>query len=321
MRVPMRIPRRRRGQARGGGMMDMLKGRGLLIVAALLGLAFYWFSNQKPVGYTERRQVLTTSIEEENRMGLEAYRQILSEEQVLCAGGRTRCTEEDRFTVETLRNVGQKLAIAATSYEQELLAAGRPIQPKAASFDWQFNVIASDQPNAFCLPGGYVAFYTGILDVTGNYNQRFDPRGDLADLDKVAVVMGHEIAHALARHGGERMSQGKIIQMGQMAVGVAAGDQRAMQAFGLAAQTGVLLPFSRQHETEADYIGLHILARACYDPREAPELWIRMGELGGGQRPPEFMSTHPASERRAANFKEWMPEAIAVYEQRCGPLP
>ena len=119
------------------------------------------------------------------------------------------------------------------------------------------------------------------------------------------------------------MSQQKIAQFGQVAVGLGMGDmsagqqQAVMQAFGMAAQGGIL-SFSRQHETEADKIGLELLVRACYDPREAPELWERMGELGGGQRPPEWMSTHPASETRAENFRRWMPDAIAEYNRRCG---
>jgi len=185
-------------------------------------------------------------------------------------------------------------------------------------------VIQSEQPNAFCLPGGYVAIYTGILDITGNYDQRVTLE-DIADVDKLAVVMGHEIGHALAHHGAKRMSNTRLAQMGTMAVGLGLGDmdpgqaQMVQQALGMAAQGG-LMAFSREHETEADKIGLELLVRACYDPREAPELWQRMGQIGGGQRPPEWMSTHPASETRASNFRQWMPSAIEMYESRCGAL-
>ncbi len=295
-------------------------GRLPIILVALVGIAIYWFSNQEEVGYTERKQVLTTTIEEENQLGLQSYVQMLQQEgsAVLCIEN-TQCSPADALYVDTVRDIGERLRVAAIEYEEELIEAGRPVEPKARAFDWAFNVISSEQPNAFCLPGGYVAVYTGILDVSGNFDGRVTPE-DVADPDKLAVIMGHEIAHALARHGGERMSQGRIMQMGQMAVGVAAGDSRVMQAFGMAAQTGVLLPFSRQHETEADQIGLELLVRACYDPREAPELWERMGELSGGQTPPEFMSTHPGADTRAANFREWMPAAIAAYEARCGAL-
>ena len=216
-----------------------------------------------------------------------------------------------------------ELQKAAIEYEQDLLDAGWSFTPVARDFDWTYNVIQSEQPNAFCLPGGYVAVYTGIMDITGNNDGRVT-LADLEDPDKLAVVMGHEIGHAMAHHGAKRMSQGQLAQLGMAAVAVGVGDmdpgqrQMVMQAMGVAAQGG-MMAFSRQHETEADKIGLELLVRACYDPREAPELWERMGKAGG-QRPPEWMSTHPASETRAQNFREWMPEAIAQYEQNCGPL-
>ncbi|MAP94534.1 MAG: peptidase M48 [Ponticaulis sp.] len=301
-------------------MWNRLKFRLILILLAMAGLAIYWFVSQKPVGYTDRRQVLTTTIEQENELGLQAYAQILSQEgeNVVCSGNASSCSSLEREILERVQAIGEDLRLAAIAYEDELIASGEPVEPKARDFEWTFNVIQSDQPNAFCLPGGYVAIYTGILDVTGNFDGEVTVE-DVVDLDKLAVMMGHEIAHALARHGGERMSQGKILQVGQIAVGVAGGDQRIMEAFGLAAQTGVLLPFSRQHEAEADKIGLELLVRACYDPREAPELWERMGTLGQGQKPPEFLSTHPSSERRAENFREWMPDAVSEYVARGCP--
>ena len=303
-------------------MMRFLRGRLLLIVVALLGLAVYWFSNQKPVGYTDRRQVLTTSVSQENELGAQAYAQILSDEgaNVICSSLSRQCRPVQSQMLDVVREVGEDLRRAAIAYERELIAAGYPVEPKAESFDWTFNLIQSDQPNAFCLPGGYVAVYTGILDITGNFDGQVSV-ADVADRDKLAVVMGHEIAHALARHGGERMSQGRILQVGQMAIGVAADSRAVMEAFGMAAQAGVLLPFSRQHETEADKIGFELLVRACYDPREAPELWQRMGQMSEGQAPPEFMSTHPSSDRRAENFEHWMDDALAEYERRgCPPL-
>ncbi|MEL6754614.1 MAG: M48 family metallopeptidase, partial [Pseudomonadota bacterium] len=288
-------------------MGSMLRGRLGILAIALIGLAFYWFSNQKEVPFTGRTQFNTMSIEDSVRLGAQSYVQILQNEagNVLCVNART-CDTGQAEVVRTVREIGARLEAAAIEYERELLDAGYSFTPVAEAFDWTYNVVESNQPNAFCLPGGYVAVYTGILDVTGNYDGRVT-LSDIDDVDKLAVVMGHEIGHALAHHGAERMSQQRIAQMGQVAVGLGMGDmsagqqQAVKQAFGMAAQGGIL-SFSRQHETEADKIGLELLVRACFDPREAPELWESMVELGGGQRPPEWMSTHPASETRAENF-------------------
>ena len=304
----------------------MLRGRFSIIIIALIGLAVYWMSNQKEVPFTGRKQFNTMSIQDSVRLGAQSYQQILSQEggNVLCSRAARSCGVNERELVETVNAIGDRLEAAAIELERELIGQGYDFMTVADKFDWTYNVVASDQPNAFCLPGGYVAVYTGILDVTGNGDGTVDMR-DLDDIDKLAVVMGHEIGHALAHHGAERMSQQKMAQMGSMAVGLGMGDmsagqrQAVMQAFGMAAQ-GSILAFSREHETEADKIGLDILVRACFDPREAPELWERMGQLGGGQRPPEWMSTHPASETRADNFRRWMPEALAEYERRCDPL-
>ncbi len=303
----------------------MGRNRIVIILVALAGLAAYWFSNQQTVPFTGRSQFNTIPIDEASRLGAQSYVQILQQEPggVLCE--TTSCGLVDRRVVETVREIGDRLRRAAIDLERDLLAAGYDFDPVSESFDWTFNVVPSDQPNAFCLPGGYVAVYTRIMDVTGDNDGRFEPDEDLVDVDKLAVVMGHEIGHALAHHGAERMSQGKLAQLGQLAVGVAVGDmdpsqrQAVMGAMGVATMGG-LNAFSREHETEADEIGLQLLVRACYDPREAPELWERMGALGGGQRPPEWMSTHPASATRADNFRRWMPQAVAEYERRCGAL-
>ena len=324
----MRMPTQPGGMYRGGGgIARLLRSRfGLLLIAAF-GLFLYWQMNQKPVPFSGRSQLNTVSIEQEVKLGQQSYLQILNQEQsqgntVLCAN--EACSGEEAALTATVREIGARLQAAAVELEQELRGDGYAFSPVADKFDWTYYVVQSATPNAFCLPGGYVAVYTGILDITGNHDGRVS-MDDLADPDKLAVVMGHEIGHALAHHGAERMSQQQVMQMGQMAVGVSMGDmdpaqQRAvMQAFGIAAQGG-MLKFSREHETEADKIGLDLLVRACYDPREAPELWQRMGEIGGGQRPPEWMSTHPASETRAENFRKWMPDAIAEYESRCGAL-
>ena len=304
----------------------MRGGRFGLIILGLIGLGIYYISNQEVNPFTGEREFNTVSIEQATELGAQSYAQMLQQEggNVICGRGAARCDRAGRQVYDTVNEIGERLRIAAIELEDDMRAAGHEFRPVAREFDWTFNVIQSEQPNAFCLPGGYVAVYTGILDITGNYDGRVTLE-DLADVDKLAVVMGHEIAHALAHHGAKRMSNTRLAQFGTIAVGLGLGEmdpgqaQMVRQAMGMAAQGG-LMAFSRQHETEADWIGLELLVRACYDPREAPELWTRMGEIGGGQRPPEWMSTHPASETRANNFREWMPDAVAKYEQRCGRL-
>jgi predicted Zn-dependent protease len=310
----MRIPRYSRG---GGG----IGGRLILIVGVVAAIAVYWFANQQEGLVTGRKQLITMGVSDEVRMGQEAFMQIVQSEPVLCAGA-TSCPADAGEIVQVVEEVGRRIAQAAIEWEAEgapmtVLGETEGNLPSwgslAEKFDWTFVVIQSDTPNAFALPGGYVAFYTGILPTAEN-------------VDGIAVIMGHEIGHALARHGAERMSQNQVMQMGQMAVGVAMGDmgpetqRMVMGAFGAGAQVGVLMPFSRAHESEADIIGLELLVRACYDPREAPKLWERMAQLGGGSRQPEMLSTHPDPVARAKAFESVMPQALALYEQRCGTL-
>ncbi len=319
----MRIPTYSRGQRSSrGGLLSALGGRLPIIGLVIAGLAFYWFSNQK-TGISGRKQMVTMSVEQEVALGDQSYMQILQSEPVLCGRGVDACSLDEREVVQIVNKVGEDIARAAIEWEQEgapLMGMGKSAGgipswgTLADKFQWEFQVISSDTPNAFCLPGGKVAFYTGILPTAANK-------------DGIAVIMGHEIGHALARHGAERMSQAKMMQFGQMAVGASVGDmgagaQRAvMGAFGMGADVGVMKPFSRAHESEADMIGLELLTRACYDPREAPELWGRMAQLGGGQRQSEIMSTHPDPEKRAQAFIDVMPQYIELYEQKCGPLP
>ena len=314
---------------RANGLADLLRGRFGILVVALIGIFIYWQSNQKDVPFAPgKKQLNTVSIDKEIQLGEQSYLQILQQEQgqgnaVLCAD-QSSCAGDARALTGTVREIGLKLQVAALELENDYRAQGYNIPEVVDKFDWTYYVVDSATPNAFCLPGGYVAVYTGILDITGNYDGQVT-LDDMHDVDKLAVVMGHEIGHALAHHGAARMSTQQVLQLGQVAVAVGLGDmsasqqQMVMQAFGVAAQGG-FLAFSREHETQADKIGLDLLVRACYDPREAPELWQRMGEIGGGQSPPEWMSTHPASATRAENFRKWMPDAIAEYEARCGPL-
>lgn len=260
-----------------------------LIPIVLFGLyfAYYYFSNQEEVPMTGRTQLVDMTQKEEMLLGLQSYKQILSQSEVVSSGEN----------LEHVQKIGARIAKAARAFNHD------------PGFQWEFNLIRSNQVNAFALSGGKVAIYTGIIPVAKN-------------IDGLAVIMGHEVAHAIARHGAERMAHQKLVQFGTMAAGVALGDsdfatqRTVMAALGAGGQYGVLLPFSRKHESEADYIGLMYVARACYDPREAPHLWERMAKAGG-KGPSEFMSTHPSPETRIKQFKEWMPEALDIYRQHC----
>ena len=256
-----------------------------IILFACYGL-YYYVSNQETVPITGRSQLVDINREQEMALGLQSYQQILSESQVVPQGE----------VVDLVRGIGRKLAQAAGDVDP--------------GFQWEFNVIQSQQANAFALPGGKTAVYTGLLPVAKN-------------ADGLAIVMGHEIAHAIARHGAERMAHQKLMQIGSMAASVALGDldyntqRMVLVALGVGAQYGIMLPFSRDHESEADYMGLLFVARACFDPTEAPKLWERMGQMSQGKQPSEFMSTHPSHTTRIRQFQEWMPEALEVRRQHC----
>ena len=204
--------------------------------------------------------------------------------------------------VRQVRTIGDRLAAAATQFLQDHHAADR-----VEGFDWTFHVVDDPTVNAWCMPGGRVVVYTGILPVTQ------DDAG-------LAVVMGHEIAHAIARHGNERMSQGMAVQLGGAALSVALSQEPALthdlflQSYGLGSQLGTLA-FSRKHETEADKMGLVFMALAGYDPQAAPSFWERMSAMGGGGAP-ELLSTHPSDERRVADLEAFMPEALKYYSPR-----
>ncbi|SDQ92957.1 M48 family metallopeptidase [Flagellimonas zhangzhouensis] len=197
---------------------------------------------------------------------------------------------------QMITKVGQRIASAA---ERWLTANGYPGYLK--DYQWEYNLVQDETVNAWCMPGGKIVFYTGILPIAQNETG-------------IAVVMGHEVAHALADHGAQRMSAGTIQQIGAVAGNVAIQDEQTRglfnQAYGVGSSVGVMLPFSRSHETEADKIGLQIMAIAGYNPDEAAELWKRM-KAAGGQAPPEFLSTHPSNDTRIANLTAWAPDAKA----------
>jgi predicted Zn-dependent protease len=207
----------------------------------------------------------------------------------------------DKAATQMVRTVGGRIKTAVEQYMTQHNLADR-----LAGYAWDFNLVESNDVNAWCMPGGKVVVYTGILPVT-------------KDESGLAVVLGHEIAHAIAEHGGERMSQELIAQYGGAALSEALKSkpeqtqQLWMGVFGLGAQYGVLLPYSRTHESEADHLGLIFMAMAGYDPHVAATFWERMAASNKGSAPPEFMSTHPSDERRIAQIRELLPEALQYY--------
>jgi predicted Zn-dependent protease len=223
---------------------------------------------------TGRNQLILLSESQDADMGLQAYQQIKQEEKV----------STDPELTERVETVGERIA-AVSPYPD---------------WDWEFTLFDDPQPNAFALPGGKVGVYTGLFKVAKNDAQ-------------LAAVLAHEVGHALARHGAERMSQGLLTQLGGAAVGVATGSQAYVDAYSQLATLGVMLPYSRTQESEADEIGLMLMAKAGYDPREAIKLWQNFEALGG-ERPPEFLSTHPSEGTRIERLKELMPKALEIYE-------
>jgi predicted Zn-dependent protease len=210
----------------------------------------------------------------------------------------------DTQKVEMVRRVGNRIAKAAEAF---LAETGQ--QDKIKNYKWEFNLIEDDKTvNAWVMPGGKAAVYSGILPYTQNETG-------------LAVVLGHEVGHALADHGNERMSQALLAQMGGMALSVALSTQQEqtkqlfMAVYGAGATVGFLLPYSRLHESEADRIGLTLMARAGYDPRQAIPFWERMSKQEGKSSPPEFLSTHPAPQTRIADIKKYLPEALPFYQK------
>lgn len=206
----------------------------------------------------------------------------------------------DRAATETVARVGTRIRGGVEKY-----FASKGMGNRLAGYRWEFHLVESADVNAWCMPGGKVVVYTGILPLT-------------RDETGLAVVIGHEIAHAVAEHGNERMSQGLLAQMGGVALDTALQQkpeqtrQIWMSAFGVGAQYGALLPFSRIQESEADHLGLIFMAMAGYDPREAPAFWRRMSQAAG-KAPPEFLSTHPSDETRIRKIAEAIPEAVRYY--------
>lgn len=287
-----RQPAPRRRSRRGGGLRLWV-----LLLFAGYGV-YYYFSNQVEDPVTGQKVLIDRglSADDEKALGLEAYQQILQQE---------RPVDPSLPIAREVQSIADRL-IAKIDVVEAALAAEHGMQPTrfSQSFDWEVNVIESEQANAFCLPGGKMAVYTGLVPVAQNE-------------DAMAVVMGHEIAHALLRHGAQRMAQQRLSQVGQMAGAMSGMDPQQQQMVMAAMGYGYLLPYARKHESEADEVGLMLAAAACFDPRESVPLWERMGEASGGQTQPEFSSTHPNPGTRIQNLQAMMPRALEYRERLC----
>jgi predicted Zn-dependent protease len=251
-------------------------GGGLVLAAILM-------TGCTTVPYTNRSQFMLMSESEDMQLGAAAYQQVLKKEPI----------SHDAQIISVVTEVGQRIAAVADKPD----------------YKWQFTVIDDPkQANAFCLPGGKVAVYTGIFPIA-------------RDNAGLAAVIGHEVAHALARHGAERMSEDTLLQVGAVGVAVAAGASGAggatqsaiMQAYGLGSTVGIALPFSRSQESEADHIGLILMAKAGYDPQAAVGLWERMARAERESSPPEWLSTHPLPTTRQDDLRGWLAEAMKYY--------
>lgn len=257
-----------------------------LLLAILVGFALFLYcrAEEQTVPVTGRTQRVALSEEDQATLGAQAYRDIL-------AGSATEIVRTGP-EANLVRRVGERIAEVADD----------------PGFAWEFTLIASPTKNAWCLPGGKVAIYSGILEVA-------------QDEEGLAVVMAHEIAHAIAQHGAERMLQEQLTQVGLLAVSSALGGLdpatrgTLLALFGAGAQLGVLLPFSRDMESEADRIGLIYMARAGYNPEAAIGFWERMAAAREGPEPPEYASTHPSNESRIADIRKWLPEAMEEYRR------
>lgn len=252
-----------------------------MLLAALFAAYQYFGADKATNPVTGKTARVALSPGEEQVLGLQSYQQVLAENQVISSGPE----------YDVVVRVARRLIGAVGS--------------AAPEFDWRVSLVASEQANAFCLPGGKIVVYTGILPLTQNEAA-------------LAAVMGHEMAHAIARHGAQRMLRTSVAQTVLAGAQFSFTDmdprqrQMVLAALGAGAQYGILLPFSREHETEADSMGLLFMARAGYDPEEAIAFWQRM-ERAGGSQPPEFLSTHPAHATRIQRLREAMPQAKAEF--------
>jgi len=259
------------------------------ITTFVLLAIFILSCNSVPV--TGRKQLTIIPNNELMAMSFQQYDEFLKENP----------PSKDVEKTQMVQRIGNKIKNSVEEYMRK-----NHMSDLLEGYSWEFNYVDSDQVNAWCMPGGKVVVYSGILPVT-------------QDETGLAVVMGHEIAHAIADHGNERMSQELIRQAGGVGLMIALNEQPEetqalwMAAYGVGTEVVAILPYSRLHESEADRMGLIFMAMAGYDPNEAPVFWQRMSQMSGNQKPPEFLSTHPSDQTRIKNLNEWMPEAMKYY--------
>ncbi|MFL5762807.1 MAG: M48 family metallopeptidase [Bacteroidia bacterium] len=246
------------------------------------------------VPITGRRQVNLVDESQMISMSLTSYKEFLSKNPPEPASD---------LNAQMVKNLGAKLQKAVETFMKE-----KGLSNRLDGYQWEFNLVNSKEINAWCMPGGKVVVYSGLLPVT-----QTEPA--------LACVMGHEIAHAVARHGNERMSQGLLVELGGAALSVALSQKPQatqdifLQSYGVTSQLG-MLKYSRTHESEADKMGLIFMALAGYDPNEAVAFWERMAKASGGNAPPEILSTHPSDETRIADIKAFLPEAMKYYKKK-----
>jgi len=262
----------------------MKKSLSVFFLLFLIGCSTVPITGRKQLSFVPQSELLTLSDQ--------SYKDTLSKSKLSANAAQTQAVVE----------AGQKIASAAETFMRE-----NGMEKDLANYKWEFNLIDDPETvNAFCMPGGKIVVYTGILPVTQDQNG-------------LATVMSHEVAHAIANHGGERMSQQLVVQLGGMGLAQAVKTKPAltqqilMQVYGAGSQVGVLLPYSRSHESEADHIGLILMAKAGYDPKTAAAFWERMNSLGGAKAP-ELLSTHPATSRRISDINKEIPEAEKYYK-------
>jgi predicted Zn-dependent protease len=262
-----------------------------LIISVICSLSFLLSCSTVPL--TGRSQLNLIPAGEMLSMSYQQYGQFLSENKL----------SNNQSNVAMVKRVGQNIQHAVETY-----MAQNNLTKRLNGYKWEFNLVEDPQVNAWCMPGGKVVVYTGILPVT-------------KDETGLAVVLGHEIAHAIAEHGNERMSQGLLQQLGGVALSVALKDEPETTqaifytAYGVGTTVGIMLPYSRTQESEADHLGLIFMAMAGYNPNSAVEFWQRMADMKGGQEPPEFLSTHPSDQTRINDIKKWLPDAMKYYKK------